>query len=610
MEDTEDEMDKDLRHSGLEMIGDIPWGIHIGQLYTSKADIFEIGVPFIQLGLENNEVCIWIYSPNSTAEEIKSAMGKCIKDIDSRLDAGQLRIIPYTKWYLKEDGSFDEVRINRQRNELINYSLQNGYKGLRAVTDTSWLEKNDYKTYAKYEQNLDQIISELPYIVLCLYDAKKLNLFNIAQIMKDHVYVIARNEETLEVIKNVDQLIKEKQLKEIEEKHNKLLRILPDAVYIYNEKTIFYCNDSAARIIGIKDTDKLQGRSMLEFVPSEVEQSFRDFIRHTITESQDTCYFQTKFLCFNGEIKNVEIVATKYYLYGNLVLLSVVRDISPFQRIRELEKDVEDQKELLNDTLEHDKTKTEFFSNISHELRTPLTIILSTVQLLNEIDNGGENKYLKIIQQNSYRMLRLVNNLIDITKIDADYFVINVQNYDIVGLVKRIVMSVFEYAKKRGITIYFDADAMEKVIACDPDQIERVMLNLLSNAIKFTREGGFIWVSVASRGEKMEITVEDTGIGIPKDKLETIFQRFQQADRSFTRQYEGSGIGLSLVKALVEKHNGKVKVDSELGKGSKFTVELPSISQLEPDGASEIRQKIYNYNFSERMNIEFSDVYT
>lgn len=179
-----------------------------------------------------------------------------------------------------------------------------------------------------------------------------------------------------------------------------------------------------------------------------------------------------------------------------------------------------------------------------------------------------KSKYLKMMQQNCFRLLRLVNNIIDITKIDANYYEIKLQNYDIVKLIREITQSVAEYAVSKSVAITFESHLDEKIMACDPDAIERIILNLLSNAIKFTPTGGNIWVKVNENNQRLIISVKDNGIGIPLHKQKAIFDRFQQVDRSLTRQSEGSGIGLSLVKALVEKHNGDITVNSQLDQGS------------------------------------------
>ncbi len=165
-------------------------------------------------------------------------------------------------------------------------------------------------------------------------------------------------------------------------------------------------------------------------------------------------------------------------------------------------------------------------------------------------------------------------------------------------------MSVSDYIKSKGVNIIFDTDDEERIIAVDADKIERIMLNLLSNAVKFTDKGGEILVNI----ENVRISVKDSGIGIPEEKIKLIFDRFAQVDNSLIRNKEGSGIGLSLVKLLIEMHGGYIKVNSTVGEGSEFIVELPvTLTQ-----SNEMESLDY-YNCDnkiEKILIEFSDIYS
>lgn len=164
------------------------------------------------------------------------------------------------------------------------------------------------------------------------------------------------------------------------------------------------------------------------------------------------------------------------------------------------------------------------------------------------------------MKQNSYRLLRLVNNLIDISRIDIGYYNLQPSNYNIVKVIEDITLSIAEYVKHKKINLIFNTDVEEITLACDPDKIERVMLNLLSNAIKYTDDNGDIYVSLNKVNEDVVVSVKDSGVGIPNDKLELIFDRFGQANDILSRRCEGSGIGLSIVKSIVEMHGGKIEV--------------------------------------------------
>jgi signal transduction histidine kinase len=274
---------------------------------------------------------------------------------------------------------------------------------------------------------------------------------------------------------------------------------------------------------------------------------------------------------------------------------------------------------LMAESIEqYDSMKSKFFIDLSHELKTPINVIYSCVQLMESFKKSTEpvnkeekfSKNITVIKQNCFRLMRLIGNLIDAAKFESGYLKVNPLNCDIVSLVGNISLSVVRFAEQKNITVIFDTNVEEKVISCDGDMIERIMLNLKSNSLKFTDEGGFIYINLYDEGEKIKITVKDTGIGIPEDKRQIIFDRFRQVDSSLNRNQEGSGLGLSIVKSLVAAHEGSITVESELTKGSVFIVNLPAKllaqtketpTELGHDGLKETVQKIA---------VEFSDIYS
>ena len=259
------------------------------------------------------------------------------------------------------------------------------------------------------------------------------------------------------------------------------------------------------------------------------------------------------------------------------------------------------------------KTQGEFLVNISHELKTPLNVIFAAVQLFSMYCDSGSLddkmnsiiKYLESIKQNAYRLNKLINNIIDLSKIESGFFELNLSNNNIVEIVEEIVLSVTIFTDSKGLNIIFDTDVEEKIIACDPEKIERIVLNLISNAIKFSGEGDEILVSIKNIEESVQISVEDNGIGIEGQYLDMIFDRFRQVDKSLSRNAEGTGIGLSLVKSIVELHGGVITVESEFGCGSKFTVILPSRSV---SNENMIYSSIVKSE-KQTIQVELSDVY-
>lgn len=345
------------------------------------------------------------------------------------------------------------------------------------------------------------------------------------------------------------------------------------------------------------------------------ENSTSKLFRMKKSQHDGECYIRTK----NGDTRIWDF----YTAYigklqdGRRLLNRIAIDITERKHMEELQTKIEEERIKLAEIREYDMVRTEFFSNISHELRTPINVIFSALQMqeirLKECSkkNTCNNafKYTRIMKQNCYRLLRLINNLIDITKIDSGFFDINETNYNIVSLIEDITLSVADYIEKKGLSLIFDTDIEEKIIACDPEKIERIILNLLSNAVKFTPCGGSIRVNIEDGSENICIRVKDNGRGIPAEKLDTIFERFVQVDKTFTRDHEGSGIGLSLVKSLVELHGGTISVKSREGEGAEFIIMLPCKLVSEENSHAAAKDSI-DKSYIEKINIEFSDIYS
>lgn len=268
------------------------------------------------------------------------------------------------------------------------------------------------------------------------------------------------------------------------------------------------------------------------------------------------------------------------------------------------------------DSNEIENIKSELFANVSHEFKTPLNIILATMQLINnKIDTKKINldnevnlkKYMNTIKQNSYRLLRLVNNLIDKSKIQSGYYELDLGNHDIVNIVEDITLSIAPFVESKGINLVFDTDIEELIICCDPDKIERIMLNLLSNAVKYTENKGEVRVDLKSSEDKVTISIKDNGIGIPENELGYIFDRFRRVDNEYSKKVLGSGIGLTLVKLLVDMHGGEVHVKSKIGEGSEFSFELPK--KVLKDDCNKKESKNLTSCRVEKCNIEFADIY-
>jgi PAS domain S-box len=382
------------------------------------------------------------------------------------------------------------------------------------------------------------------------------------------------------------------------------------------------CNAAYEEYFEIKERD-LIGKQCFDVFDSDVAQHCNkidlDLMEHKVVQVRESGFIskdgQQKFFIYTKALHTDES--------GNPCgIICVVLDITSQKERERLMESIEEEKHLLEEEKQivdeiqrYDRLKTEFFSNISHELRTPLNVIFCAVQMMEmnldkteaHLSRDFVRKNVMTIRQNSMRLLRLVNNLIDITKIDAQAFEINLHNRDVAYVIREIVMSVADYVTTKGLNLVFHSEISEKIMAFDEEKLERIILNLLSNAIKFSPKGENIYVTLLEANSNIRILVKDRGIGIPPDRQQAIFQRFYQISPVNTRLQEGSGIGLNLVKSLVEMHNGQISLESECGSGTTFIIDLPDVLVQEP--AEEQRTFKDRQTRIERIQLEFSDIY-
>ncbi len=238
---------------------------------------------------------------------------------------------------------------------------------------------------------------------------------------------------------------------------------------------------------------------------------------------------------------------------------------------------------------ELDRLRSIFFANISHELRTPITLILSPVQdILRDPKDLGPRvaRVLEVVHQNGLRLLKLINDLLELVRLEEGKGGLDLKPVDLATFVPGLAESVRHLARSKGLALEVQGSASPLVVRADPSRLEKVVLNLLMNAIKFTPAPGRVAVRWAAQGQEALVVVEDTGIGIPTEDLPHIFDRFRQVDESSTRRYHGVGIGLALVREIVEEHGGRLDVESRVGRGTTLRIHLPLAEGVEVPAAA------------------------
>ena len=524
-------------------------------------------------------------------------------------DKDNLELKPYItlKNAAKTLARVDKIRISKNEEKaILDGKTYRGFKGINKMRKKTDIEKIDIDTDAivdiKYLCIYPMIVrNELIGTFSMTYSKEDAPKYNQDTLFEEIAYKIAM------LIKNYrlsqELKLENQKRKESEEELSLYLDVSVDLKATLNiHGCIIKANDSWEKVLGWSKAE-IKAMHYSDLIhPDDI--SILEYLYDSNYIVEEIKYLTIRLLCKDNTYKWIEL-SLKYVKDKN-VFMSTGIDVTS-------RKEVEVEKKKLEEAIHLESIRNEFFGNISHEFKTPLNIILGIVQLIDkniELDNiTKENliRHVDIMKQNSYRLLRLVNNLIDISRIDIGYYNLQPSNYNIVKVIEDITLSIAEYVKHKKINLIFNTDVEEITLACDPDKIERVMLNLLSNAIKYTDDNGDIYVSLNKVNEDVVVSVKDSGVGIPNDKLELIFDRFGQANDILSRRCEGSGIGLSIVKSIVEMHGGKIEVFSEIGKGSEFVFNIPIKILEEENVILTCDNKDYHV---EKCNIEFSDIYS
>ncbi|MDY3002785.1 MAG: HAMP domain-containing sensor histidine kinase [Romboutsia timonensis] len=370
-------------------------------------------------------------------------------------------------------------------------------------------------------------------------------------------------------------------IEQSEKTYKLLLQTLPEGIVIVNPTTKkhIYRNEASIRMLKTIGLEKLN-ESIKTYLK---EENYGNFRRFTIDKLNNV---------------DISLAIVKREEEGSLIVVFRMLDCE-FKSIQ-LEKE-------LNRIKEKNKFKTEFLSNVAYDIKKPINKIFETNN--NLIENKGKynseniNNHTRLVKQNCYRLIRLLSNVEYVSRIDNGTCTLELRKCDIVKLVENIVKISKTYTDKKGIDISFKSEVNKKILSLDIDKVEKIILNILSNAIKFTDTGGKIDINLYMQNEQVCISIKDTGIGIPKDKTEVIFENFEQLDTTLSRGCEGTGMGLSVVKKLANLNNIKINVESELNKGSEFIIILPN------NIVSKNIKLQDKFAQDEKIDIEFSDIY-
>jgi two-component system phosphate regulon sensor histidine kinase PhoR len=330
--------------------------------------------------------------------------------------------------------------------------------------------------------------------------------------------------------------------------------MLSGVVVVATSGQILLMNSAARRIFGMRQDDST-GQSLAGVVSNEKVQSL-------VSASLEDAEEKAEEVSLYTPSERVFQVQTALLRNEDATVAGVVATFNDITDLRNVER-----------------MKTEFVATVSHELRTPLTSIKGFIRTLLDdaegyYDRDTQAEFYQIIDQECDRLVRLINDLLNVSRIEAGRALeLSLKPVDLRTLAARVVTGQQSYTTRHSIVLDVPED-LPAVIA-DEDKIDQMLTNLINNAIKYSPDGGHVWVSARIAGDEVEVSVKDEGVGIPAEHLDKIFARFHRVESGDARRAGGTGIGLYLVKHLVEAHKGRIWADSRVGKGSTFTFAIP-----------------------------------
>jgi len=607
-------MATEMRKTGVDVVGDMPWGTHFCLFYETRADLLETLVSYCKAGLESQEFCLWVVAEPLTGEDARLALKRVVPDLDQYLADHSIEIVAARDWYL-QDGTFDLKRVISGWNEKLTSASARGYAGVRVTGDTAWLEKKDWKDFCEYEESLNQAIAGQRLAVLCTYPLVACGAAEILDVVRTHQFAVTKRRGSWDVIETAGHKQAKAEIKrlneELEERVlertsqlmavNRELRsevlqrqraeeaLQRSEAYLAEAQRISHTGSfgwdvSSGQIFWSEETFRIfeydpANKPTVEVILRRTHPEDRVFFQETldqIARDRKAFDFEHRLLLPDGSVKYVQVVghASINDESGNFEFVGAVTDITERRRAEEERERLRQvQADLAHVT--RMTTMGELTASLAHEIKQPISAALTDAKTclrwlghdVPDVPEAGEA---------ASRLVRDVTRAADIIARVSSLFkkgALQRELVDVNELIREMIILLRSEANRYSIAIRTElAEDLPKVMA-DRVQLQQVFMNLMLNGIDAMKETtGGVELSIKSEAEdgRLLISVSDTGVGLPPGQGDMIFQAF------FTTKDNGTGMGLPISRSIIESHGGRLWAAGTSGRGATFQFTLPA----------------------------------
>jgi signal transduction histidine kinase len=609
-------MATEMRKTGVDVVGDMPWGTHFCLFYETRADLLETLVSYCKAGLENQEFCLWVVAEPLTGEDATHALKRVVPDLDRYLADQSIEIVAARDWYL-QDGTFDLNRVISGWNVKLARASARGYAGVRVTGDTAWLEKKDWKDFCEYEESLNQAIAGQRLAVLCTYPLAACGAAEILDVVRTHQFAVTKRRGGWDVIetaghkqakaeiKRLNEELEERVLertsqlmavnselkKEVLQRQRAEEALLRSEAYLAEAQRLTHTGSWACNIMTSEILHSSAEHSRLYgFDPDRGSPSFEEFTQRIHPE--DRARVKQAFESagrtgkdFDAHFRVILPDGTTKYLYGvGHPVFNPSGDVGEFVGIlmdvterRQADEERERLRQVQADLAHLSRVTTmgELTASLTHEIRQPISAAVTNAKTcLRWL--GRDDPDLPEAREAASRLVKDVTRAADIIgRISLLFKKGELQRelVDVNELVREMIALLRSEANRYSISFRTElAEDLPKVMA-DRVQLQQVFMNLMLNgidAMKETTGGGELTIKSEAGDGPLLISVSDTGVGLPAEQADKIFRAF------FTTKGNGTGMGLPISRSIIESHGGRLWAAGAPGRGATFQFTLPA----------------------------------